>query len=153
MKKWKIENYSITFCDESNDPRSGYHHFQFSTVNFTLLKAGVNIGGDVPDIVLHITVAVFQSDFDFSDGVQYRGMIPGKFLADVRQAQVGELADEVHGNLPGFGGAFVFLGASQNHLVHVVELADLADDEAGGGQGVAFALEHVIDGPGDVGQV
>ena len=80
-------------------------------------------------------------------------MVTGEFLADVGQTQIGQLPDQIHGHLPGFGGAFVFLGASQNHLVHVVELADLADDEAGGGQGVAFALEHIVDGPGDVGQV
>ena len=68
------------------------------------LQAGIDVRGDVPDIVLHGGVSVFQRDFDFPDGVQYRRVIPGEFLADVRQTQVGELADQIHGDLPGFGG-------------------------------------------------
>ena len=80
-------------------------------------------------------------------------MIPAEFLADVGKAQIGELADQVHGHLPGFGGALVLLGAPEDGFVHVVELADLGDNEARGGQGVALALEHIVNGPGDVGKI
>ena len=80
-------------------------------------------------------------------------MIPGEFLADVRQRKIGQLPDQIHGHLPGFGGALVLLGAPEHHLVHVVELADLGDDQAGGGQGVALGLEHIVNGPGHVGQI
>ena len=116
-------------------------------------QAGVDICGNIPDVVLHVAVSVFQSDFYLADGVQYGRMVPAEFLADVRQAQVGELADQVHGHLPGFGGTLVFLGAPEDGFVHVVELADLGDDEARGGQGVALALEHIVNGPGDVGKI
>ena len=80
-------------------------------------------------------------------------MVPGKFLADVGQTQIGQLPDQIHGHLPGLGGVLVFLGAPDDGLVDGVELADLADDETGGGHGVALALEHIVDGPGDVGQI
>ena len=80
-------------------------------------------------------------------------MIPGEFLADVRQRKIGQLPDQIHGHLPGFGGALVLLGAPEHYLVHVVELADLGDDQAGGGQGVALGLEHIVNGPGHVGQI
>ena len=49
-------------------------------------KAGVDVGSNVPDIVLYVGIAVFQSDFDLADGVQYGGVVPAEFLADVRQA-------------------------------------------------------------------
>ena len=114
------------------------------------LQTGIDVRGDVPDVILHGGVPVFQRDFDLPDGVQYGGVIPGKFLADVRQTQVGELADQIHGDLPGLGGTLVFLGTPQNDLVDGIELAHLADDQAGGGQGVALALEHIVNRPGDI---
>ena len=80
-------------------------------------------------------------------------MVLGEFLADIGQAQVGELADQVHGDLPGLGDALALLGAPEHRLVHGVELADLGDDQAGGGQGVALGLEHIVNGPGNIGQV
>ena len=55
-------------------------HFAFQ------LQAGVDIGGNVPDVVLHVGVLIFQSHLHLADGVEHRGVIPGKFLADVRQA-------------------------------------------------------------------
>lgn len=104
------------------------------------LQAGIDVRGDVPDIVLHGGVSVFQRDFDFPDGVQYRRVIPGKFLADVRQTQVGELADQIHGDLPGFGGTLVFLGAPEKHLVNGVELAYLLMIRLGVGRALPSLL-------------
>ena len=98
-------------------------------------------------------IAVFQGDFHLADGIKDGGVVPGEFLADVGQAQVGELADQVHGYLSGFGGTLVFLGAPKHCLVHAVELADLTDDQVGSGKGVALGLEYIVNGPGNVGQV
>ena len=107
-----------------------------------LLKAGVNVCGNVADVVLGIGIAVFQGNLHLADGIENGGMVPGEFLADVGKRKVGQLADQVHGNLPGFCGALILLGAPQNNLVDGVELADLADDQAGGGEGIALGLEH-----------
>ena len=49
-------------------------------------------------------------------------MVAGELLADVGQAQVGELADEVHGHLASLGGVFVLLGAAEDGLVDGVAL-------------------------------
>ena len=80
-------------------------------------------------------------------------MILAEFLADIGEGQIGQLADQVHGHLPGFGDALALLAAPQDGFVDGVELADLADDQTGGGQGVALHLEHIINGPGNIGQI
>jgi len=113
-------------------------------------ETGVDISGNVPDIVLHVGIGTFQRCGDLIHGIDDSGMIPGKLLADVGEAEVGELADEVHGYLPGFGYTLALLGAAKYHLVYIVELADLTDDQAGGGQGIAFGLEHIADDLGDI---
>ena len=50
-------------------------------------------------------------------------------------------------------GALVLLGAADDHIVNVIELADLADDQAGRGKGVALGLEHILDGTGHIGKI
>ena len=80
-------------------------------------------------------------------------MIPAEFLADVRQGQVGQIANQVHGHLPGLGGAPVFQGAPEHVLLDGVELGHLGDDQGGGGQGLGLSLVHVLDGPGHVGKI
>ena len=80
-------------------------------------------------------------------------MVLAEFLADVRQAQIGQLPDQIHGDLTGLSDALGLLAAAQGHLVHGVELAHLRNDQAGGGQGVAFGLEHIVNGPGNVLQI
>ena len=117
------------------------------------LQAGIDVGGDFPDVVGQLLVAALEGHFDLADGVQHRGMVPGEFLADVGQTQIGQLTDQVHGHLTGFGGVLVFLGAPQNGFVDGIELADLADDQAGGGHSIALALEHIVNGPGNIGQI
>ena len=116
-------------------------------------KAGVNIGRDVPDVVLQIGIILLQGHLHLSDGIQRSGVIPVKFLADVRQGQIGQLADQIHGNLPGFGSALVFLSAPEDGFLHIVELADLADNQGRRGYGAALGLEHIVNGPGDVGKI
>ena len=80
-------------------------------------------------------------------------MVPAEFLADVGKAEVCQLADHIHGDLPGFGGALVLLGAPDHGFLQIVELADLGDNQPRGGQGVALGFEHVVNGPGHVGKI
>jgi len=77
-------------------------------------------------------------------------VVAAEFPADIRQAQVCELADEVHRDLPRLGGVLVLERAAQNLLLDGVEAADLGDDEAGRRQAVGFAAVHVLDRAGDV---
>ena len=126
-------------------------HYAFFILRF--LQAGIDVRRDIPDVVLQRGIAAFQGGLYLADVIQHGGVILTEFLADIRQAQVGQLTHQVHGDLPGFGDALALLAAAKHHLVHRVELADLADDQAGGGQGVALALEHIVNGPGNVGQV
>ena len=116
-------------------------------------KAGVNIGCDVPDVVLQIGIAVLQGHLYLADGIQGGGVIPVELLADVRQGQIGQLADQIHGNLPGFGRTLVFLGSTKERFFHIVEFADLADNQGRRGNGAALGLEHIVNGPGDVGKI
>ena len=118
-----------------------------------ILKATIDVGCNIPDVILHGAVAVFQGNFHLADGIENGGMVPGEFLADIGQGQIGQLPDQVHGHLPGFGGALILQSAPKDGFIHAVELADLGDDQAGGGQGIAFGLEHVVNGPGDIGQI
>ena len=62
-----------------------------------------------------------------ADGIQGGGVIPVELLADVREGQIGQLADQIHGNLPGFGCALVFLGSTKDRFFHIVEFADLIE--------------------------
>ena len=78
-----------------------------SIVNCQFLQAGVNVCGYIPDVLLQIFVTGVEGVGDFIDGVEDRGVIPVKLLADIRSRKVGQLSDEVNGNLPGLCRAFV----------------------------------------------
>ena len=67
------------------------------------LQAGIDIGGNISDIVLQVGIFLLQRHFHFLDGVEDGGVILAELLADVGQAQVGQLPDQIDGNLPGFG--------------------------------------------------
>ena len=77
-------------------------------------------------------------------------MVLAELLGDIGKRQVRQLADEVHGDLAGLRRALVFQGAAQGALVDGVEAADLADDEVRRGDGLRFALIHILDGARDV---
>ena len=81
------------------------------------------------------------------------GVVPAEFPADFREGEIGQLTDQIHGNLPGLGGSLVFEGSPQDRFVNGVKPADLTDDERRRGNGVSLHLEHVVDGPGDVGKI
>ena len=49
-------------------------------------QAGIDIRGNVPDVILQGGIAVFQRDLHFADTVKNGGVVPAKFLADIRQA-------------------------------------------------------------------
>ena len=80
-------------------------------------------------------------------------MVLGKFLADVGEAEVGQFPHQVHGHLTRFGNTLALLIAPQCHFVHGVEFADLGNDQAGGGQGVALYLKHIVEGSLDIFQI
>ena len=65
------------------------------------LKTGIDIGGDIPDIILEVGILTLQRHFHFPDGIENGGMVSAKFLTDVRQTQIGQLADQVDSYLPG----------------------------------------------------
>ena len=117
------------------------------------LQTGIDIGGDVPDVILDGFVLGFQGGFHPADGVEDGGVVPVEFLADVGQAQVGQVPDEIHGDLPGLGDVLFLQGAPEHGFVDGIEFAHLTDDQAGGGQGVALRLEGILDHPGHIGQV
>ena len=48
------------------------------------LQTGVDICGDVANIVLQVGIAALKCHFHFADGVEDGGVILAKFLADVR---------------------------------------------------------------------
>ena len=51
-----------------------------------ILQAGVNIGRNGLNVLLNGFVAVFQGYLHLADGIEHRGMVLGKLLADVWQA-------------------------------------------------------------------
>ena len=61
--------------------------------------------------------------------VHDRRVVPCKLAPDLGKRQVGHGPDQVHRNLPRFGGIFVLERASQDLLFDVIVLADLADNE------------------------
>ena len=80
-------------------------------------------------------------------------MILAQLLTDGGGGKVGQLPDEIHCHMSCLYGGLVLLGATDHGVVHAVELADLADDKAGGGKGVAFCLEHILNGAGHIGKI
>ena len=109
-------------------------HFEFCIA----LQAAIDIGGDIPQVILQGGILILQRQLYLADVIKHGGVVLAEFLADVRQTQVGQLADQIHGNLPGLCDALGFLGAAKHRFFHGVELAHLTDNEAGGGQGVAL---------------
>ena len=57
-------------------------------------QAGIDVGSNIPDVVGQLLVAALESHFDLADGVQHRGMVAGKLLADIGQTQIGQLTDK-----------------------------------------------------------
>ena len=87
--------------------------FQHSTdpvekIRTEILKAGIDIGGDIPDIILQDVIALLQLHFHLTDGVKDGGMVSAELLADVGQTQIGQFPDQIDGDLPGLGGTLVF---------------------------------------------
>ena len=120
---------------------------------FGILKARIDIRCNIPNVVLEGGITLLQLHFHLTDSVEDGGVILAEFLANVGQRKVGQLSDQILGHLPGFGRSLIFQSTAQGGLVDRVELADLADDQTGGGQGVALYLEHFVNGPGNIGQV
>ena len=67
-----------------------------------MLQAGIDIGGNITNGVLHSLVAGFQGGFNLTDGMHDCGVILRKFVANVGKAEVGQLSDQVHGHLTCF---------------------------------------------------
>ena len=117
----KMQNDGIGFADDLKfmpERHTSILHFINSR-----LKARIDVGCNIPDVVLHIFIPVLQGNFHFADVVKNGGVVLGEFLADVGKRKVGELPDQIHGYLTGFGSALVLLSAPENHLVYIVELA------------------------------
>ena len=125
--------------------------FPHSTSLVEKLQTGIDVRCNVPDVVLQGGIADLQSLLNFLDGVENGGVILAKLCANGGQAEICQLADQVNGNVPGFCYILCTLVATNHIFIDGIELTDLADDQAGRGQGAAFALEHVTDGPGNIG--
>ena len=117
------------------------------------LQAGIDVGGDVPNVVLQFGVATLYGAFHLTNGVDNGGVVLVQLLADVRGGEVGHLPNQVNGYLTGFCRTLVFQCTAKHILFHGVELTNLRNNQAGSGQGVALALEHIVNGPGNIGQV
>ena len=90
-----------------------FQHSKYFSLLLEISKAGIDVGCNVPDIVLQLLVAVLQGTFHLTDAVKNGGVVTVELLADIGKAQIGQLPDQVHGGLPGFGGALVFQGAQR----------------------------------------
>ena len=77
-------------------------------------------------------------------------MVLAELERDIREGEVCQLPDQIHGDLPGLGGALGALGAADHVLVDGVEAADFGQDQRRRGQIVGAALVHVLDGARDV---
>ena len=117
------------------------------------LQTGVNIGGDVLNIVLQYIISVFQVGFYLLNGIQNRGMVTAEFLSNIRQAEVGQLPHQIHGDLPCLRSSLAFIGTPQYDFVNIVEPADLADDQTRCRQCTAFGFKHIGNGTGNVVQI
>ena len=91
-------------------------------------KRGVDVGCDIPDSGLQGGRGVLQAHFHLADGVNDGGVISSKFPSDFREGEIGQLADQIHGNLPCLCRAFIFEGAAQDGFVNGIEPANLADE-------------------------
>ena len=80
-------------------------------------------------------------------------MVPAKFPADGLVALVGQIPDQIHGDLPGHDHVVGFQPAPEQIFLHPVEPGDLRDDQRRRGQIVAALHVHILDGPGHVGQI
>ena len=64
------------------------HSFSFSIPQKLVekpLKTGVDICGNIPDVVLQIGIITLKCNFYFADSVEDGGMIFTKFFTNVRQ--------------------------------------------------------------------
>ena len=50
------------------------------------LQTRVDIGRNVPNVVLHDFVATLEGDLHLADGIENGGMVLSKLLTDIRQA-------------------------------------------------------------------
>ena len=82
-------------------------------------KTGVDVCRNVPNVVFHLFIIALDRIFNFIDGVENGGVVSAEFLADLRQAEVGQLTDQVNGDLTGFVGALIFQGAAHDAFRHL----------------------------------
>ena len=63
---------------------------RFAPRNDIRLQAGIDIGCNVPNVVLQGNIALVQYFFYLINGVHDSGVVLTKLLANVRQAQIGK---------------------------------------------------------------
>ena len=117
------------------------------------LQAGIDIRCNIPNVILQSCVTGLQRFFHLIDGIKHSGVVLTQLFTDIRGGEVGQLSDQVDSHLTGFCSSLVLQCATEHRLVYGIELAVLIDDQACGGQCVALALKHIIDGPGDIGKI
>ena len=67
--------------------------------------------------------------FNFIDGMHNRGMILAEFRGGVQQAQIGELPDQVHGDLTGLCGIFVPAAAADHGFADIIVGGNLGNNQ------------------------
>ena len=78
-----MQNDGIGFADYLKSCPKGIP--QFCILNFVFyLETRIDVGCNVPNVILQLAVAGFQGCFDLADVIQRRGVVLGKLLADVR---------------------------------------------------------------------
>ena len=88
--------------------------------------------------------------FHLFNGVHNGGMVTSlEFLADFAQGEVGQAANEVHGNLTGSGCFFIALLTTQGQLLqYYLVFADFGNDEGWRRHKLVFLFQHVTHSTG-----
>ena len=104
-------------------------------------------------MVLKLRISALEGVFNLIYGVEDRGVVLIQLFSNIRGTQVGQLSDQIDRHLPRLSRTLVFQCAAEDGFINGIEFTDLTDDQCRGGQSVAFGLEHIRDGTGDVVQV
>ena len=60
-------------------------HIPQPAVEKSKLQTAIDIGGDIPQVILQGGILIFQRDLHLADVIKHRGVILAEFLADIRQ--------------------------------------------------------------------
>jgi len=83
VEKGNFYTEAVKIKNNKNYPQIIFPHSTGIVENF--LQTGVNICGNITNMILQVFVSVFQCGFHFFDGVQNGGVILAEFFTDIRR--------------------------------------------------------------------